>query len=142
MLAPALQQVGDAQHGVEAAKRAGARVLQVSGFPEVDYWRLRAFMDGYTQTLQRLALESERIRAPQRFAEAWPRAGAPPSWDNVVYGSRGLGYVDAMHQGLRPVPGATVPLICGAMYPCSNPELVAAVSASGGIGIVQPVSLR
>ena len=36
------------------------------------------------------------------------RAGAPPSWDNVVYGSRGLGYVDAMHQGLRPVPGATV----------------------------------
>ena len=36
------------------------------------------------------------------------RAGAPPSWDNVVDGGRGLGYVDAMHQGLRPVPGATV----------------------------------
>jgi nitronate monooxygenase len=34
-----------------------------------------------------------------------------------------------------------VPLICGAMYPCSNPELVAAVSAAGGIGIVQPLSL-
>lgn len=34
-----------------------------------------------------------------------------------------------------------VPLICGAMYPCSNPELVAAVSAAGGLGIVQPVSL-
>lgn len=34
-----------------------------------------------------------------------------------------------------------VPLICGAMYPCSNPELVAAVSRAGGIGIVQPVSL-
>jgi len=34
-----------------------------------------------------------------------------------------------------------VPLICGAMYPCSNPELVAAVSDAGGIGIVQPVSL-
>lgn len=27
------------------------------------------------------------------------------------------------------------------MYPCSNPELVAAVSAAGGMGIVQPVSL-
>lgn len=27
------------------------------------------------------------------------------------------------------------------MYPCSNPELVAAVSAAGGLGIVQPVSL-
>ena len=37
--------------------------------------------------------------------------------------------------------GITVPLIGGAMYPCSNPELVGAVSAAGGIGIVQPVSL-
>jgi nitronate monooxygenase len=27
------------------------------------------------------------------------------------------------------------------MYPCSNPELVAAVSEAGGLGIVQPVSL-
>ena len=34
-----------------------------------------------------------------------------------------------------------VPLICGAMYPCSNPELVAAASDAGAIGIVQPVSL-
>jgi len=34
-----------------------------------------------------------------------------------------------------------VPLICGAMYPCSNPELVAAASAAGAIGIVQPVSM-
>jgi nitronate monooxygenase len=33
-----------------------------------------------------------------------------------------------------------VPLIGGAMYPCSNPELVAAVSDAGGIGIVQPLS--
>ncbi|MDT8435680.1 MAG: nitronate monooxygenase [Gemmatimonadota bacterium] len=37
--------------------------------------------------------------------------------------------------------GIDVPLICGAMYPCSNPELVGAVSAAGGIGIVQPISL-
>ena len=34
-----------------------------------------------------------------------------------------------------------VPLVCGAMYPCSNPELVAAVSEAGAIGIVQPISL-
>jgi HAD superfamily hydrolase (TIGR01509 family) len=38
--------VEDAQHGVEAARRAGIKVLQVSGFAEVDYWRLRAFLDG------------------------------------------------------------------------------------------------
>ncbi len=37
--------------------------------------------------------------------------------------------------------GIDIPLICGAMYPCSNPELVAAASAAGGIGIVQPLSL-
>ncbi len=37
--------------------------------------------------------------------------------------------------------GIEVPLICGAMYPCSNPELVAAVSAAGGIGVVQPLSM-
>ena len=37
--------------------------------------------------------------------------------------------------------GIDVPVICGAMYPCSNPELVAAASEAGGIGIVQPVSL-
>lgn len=36
--------------------------------------------------------------------------------------------------------GIEVPLICGAMYPCSNPELVAAVSAAGGIGVVQPMA--
>lgn len=37
--------------------------------------------------------------------------------------------------------GIDVPLICGAMYPCSNPELVAAVSAAGGIGVIQPISM-
>ena len=34
-----------------------------------------------------------------------------------------------------------MPLVCGAMYPCSNPELVAAVSEAGGIGVVQPISM-
>lgn len=37
--------------------------------------------------------------------------------------------------------GIEVPIICGAMYPCSNPELIAAASESGAIGIVQPLSL-
>lgn len=37
--------------------------------------------------------------------------------------------------------GIEHPIIGGAMYPCSNPELVAAVSEAGGIGIVQPLSL-
>ncbi len=37
--------------------------------------------------------------------------------------------------------GISLPIIGGAMYPCSNPELVAAVSEAGGIGVVQPLSL-
>jgi nitronate monooxygenase len=37
--------------------------------------------------------------------------------------------------------GISVPLICGPMYPCSNPELVAAVSEAGGLGVLQPVTL-
>ena len=37
--------------------------------------------------------------------------------------------------------GCKVPLLCGPMYPGSNPELVAAVSRAGALGIVQPLSL-
>src|SRR5213075_2647763 len=37
--------------------------------------------------------------------------------------------------------GVQYPIICGAMYPCSNPELVAAASEAGGIGVLQPLSL-
>lgn len=38
------------------------------------------------------------------------RPGAAPSWDNVIHGDQvqGLGYVDAQHQSLQAVPGATV----------------------------------
>lgn len=37
--------------------------------------------------------------------------------------------------------GAHTPVVCGPMYPGSNPELVAAVSENGGLGVVQPVAL-
>ncbi|MCU0775846.1 MAG: hypothetical protein MUC74_15520, partial [Ideonella sp.] len=41
------------------------------------------------------------------------RIGAPPAWDNVVFGQRALGYVDATHQRLSPViaPGHGAPVI-------------------------------
>ena len=32
--------------------------------------------------------------------------------------------------------GCKVPLLCGPMYPGSNPELVAAVSRAGALGIL------
>jgi nitronate monooxygenase len=37
--------------------------------------------------------------------------------------------------------GVEYPIICGAMYPCSNLELVAAASSAGALGVVQPLSL-
>ncbi len=55
----------------------------------------------------------------------------------------GLGYGASMagRETFKKHVGVDVPLICGAMYPCSNPELVAAVSEAGGIGVVQPITL-
>ena len=51
--------------------------------------------------------------------------------------------VDAEHPAdeFCRLAGVEVPLICGAMYPCSNPELVGAVAAAGAMAIVQPLSL-
>ena len=37
--------VEDSPHGLEAARRAGAHVCQVSGFQDVTYARLRAALD-------------------------------------------------------------------------------------------------
>jgi len=47
----------------------------------------------------------------------------------------------SVHTEFTRTLGIEAPLICGAMYPCSNPELVAAASVAGAIGIVQPLSL-
>ncbi|EEF59565.1 HAD family hydrolase [Pedosphaera parvula] len=38
--------VEDAPHGIEAAKRSGAQVCQVSGFTEVDYDRVKRALEG------------------------------------------------------------------------------------------------
>lgn len=45
------------------------------------------------------------------------------------------------HTAFTKQVGVQYPIICGPMYPCSNPELVAAVSEAGGMGVVQPLSL-
>jgi len=49
--------------------------------------------------------------------------------------------VTGLETALTRDAGIAVPLIGGAMFPCSNPELVAAVSEAGGIGIAQPLSM-
>src|SRR5437667_445251 len=48
---------------------------------------------------------------------------------------------EALETALTRDAGIAVPLIGGAMFPCSNPELVAAVSEAGSIGIAQPLSM-
>jgi predicted NAD/FAD-binding protein len=52
------------------------------------------------------------------------RLGAPLSWDNVVYGSPALGYVDAMHQSLVPTTGPTVLTSYWALPRSRRPELL------------------
>ena len=37
--------IEDAEHGLEAARRTGAHVCKVSGFPEVDYDRVKRFIE-------------------------------------------------------------------------------------------------
>lgn len=44
-------------------------------------------------------------RAPQ------DRGGAAPSWDNVLYGTPGLGYVNAQHQQLQALPPRHAPAL-------------------------------
>ena len=66
--------------------------------------------------------------------------------DSSGTGSGGDGRERCADVGVPATPltahaGIEIPLIGGAMYPCSNPELVAAVSEAGGIGILQPISL-
>lgn len=71
------------------------RVLQ----PQPDFVRQAALRLTHAPWL----VTNLQLRAPLR-----DRPGAPPSWDNVIYGSAGLGYVDATHQSLNPRRGATV----------------------------------
>ncbi|WP_310734454.1 FAD-dependent oxidoreductase [Piscinibacter defluvii] len=54
------------------------------------------------------------------------RPGAAPSWDNVLYGSRTLGYVDASHQRLDPRPGPTVLTVYHALGGRTAQETLAA----------------
>jgi monoamine oxidase len=60
------------------------------------------------EAARRLAYAPWLVANLQLDAPLLDRPGAAPAWDNVVYGGRGLGYVDAMHQSLRPVAGGTV----------------------------------
>jgi beta-phosphoglucomutase len=47
--------VEDAPHGLEAARRSGAHVCQVNGFPEVDYVRVRAAIDRAEREIRKAA---------------------------------------------------------------------------------------
>ena len=83
-----------------------ARVLE----SPPDWLRLAAARTRYAPWL----VANLHIKAPLQ-----DHAGAPPSWDNVIYSanpanataSAGLGYVDAMHQSLQSVKRADSPTV-------------------------------
>ena len=79
-----------------------------------------------------------------------PRAASPATsrasrrWADPLAHRTDSGYKRAMSKldtAFTDQVGVSIPIIGGAMYPCSNPELVAAVSAAGGIGVIQPLSI-
>jgi predicted NAD/FAD-dependent oxidoreductase len=62
------------------------------------------------------------------------RTGAPLSWDNVIYGSAGLGYVDALHQSLRTVTdGASTPTVLTAYHALPTDQRGALLSGSSSV---------
>ncbi|MGM9514796.1 flavin monoamine oxidase family protein [Roseateles sp. DB2] len=61
----------------------------------------------------------------QLAAPLLERSGAGLSWDNVIYGSEQLGYVDAGHQRLDPTPGPTVLTTYWALPQSQRPALLA-----------------
>ena len=68
------------------------------------------------------------------------RQGAPPAWDNVVYGGTGLGYVDAMHQSTHPVPGATVLTAYHALPVAERTQLLSMDAANWAQRVLQPLT--
>ncbi|MEO8299460.1 MAG: FAD-dependent oxidoreductase [Burkholderiales bacterium] len=58
------------------------------------------------------------------------RVGVPRAWDNVVYGSASLGYVDAGHQHLDPTPGSTVLSVYWALPVAERAALLAAPASA------------
>src|SRR5439155_1817766 len=89
-----------------------------------------------------------RVRAPGRRrpggrSREGPLANRAPPGSGAVTGggAGGAGGAGGLDTALTRDARVAVPLIGGAMFPCSNPELVAAVSEAGGIGIVQPLSM-
>ena len=57
---------------------------------------------------------------------------------NIIFNERSIKYMK--NQFLQDT-GIKTPVVCGPMYPGSNPELVAAVSEAGGLGVVQPITM-
>jgi monoamine oxidase len=64
--------------------------------------------DFLRQVAASIAYSSWQVANLRLDAPLLDTGGAHPAWDNVIYGSSGLGYVDAMHQSTRAAPGPTV----------------------------------
>ena len=113
----AVTRIAETRHGVEVDAYDVASASPVRWQAERCIVALPVFIAARVveSPPQRLRDAAAQVKyAPWLVANAHLRApladrpGAAPSWDNVVYGTRGLGYVDARHQTLDPTPGPTV----------------------------------
>ncbi len=61
--------VEDAPHGIESARRSGGHVCEVTGFTEVDYWRVRDCINA----VEKAASEDERQRTAKGLRNTGPQ---------------------------------------------------------------------
>ena len=69
------------------------------------------------------------------------RPDAPPAWDSVPYGGRGLGYVDALHQSLEQRSGVTVLTAYPALPVAEHAALLAGDPAPWRQRVLQELAL-
>jgi hypothetical protein len=98
--------------------------------------------------LRTLRIHAKRINCHKFLQDGGDRAMpqdpdliAPGSGAKLVVMPQSAASRNVLESALTRDAGIEMPIICGAMYPCSNPERVAAVSQAGGIGSVQRSSM-
>lgn len=105
--------VTEGKHGIEllawneaagACERWQARAVVLATPLFVSAHLLAAPSDALRQAAGQLSYAPWLTANLALYEPLLTRPGAPPAWDNVRYGTTALGYVDAHHQSLNPVP--------------------------------------
>lgn len=103
---------------VSTTGKDGASALTLNPQGQTQAWQARAVLLATPRFISRRLLDPRATTSDVTYSpwvvtnltltELPPSPGYLPAWDNVVYGSQALGYVNATHQNLSAVPRETV----------------------------------